>query len=84
MREGWLVHFVTNWVWRFHRVDKVWVLDPKVCMDRGMAMLNGEPPLLRERRHFRQEDAETIWSTSSRWDGSGQNLYEVPQQNPDE
>ena len=30
-------------------------------MDRGMAMPDGEPPLLKERRHAPQEDAETIW-----------------------
>ena len=61
MREGWLVDPGTNWVWRFHRDDKAWVRDPKVFMDRGMAMPNGEPPLLKERRHVPQEDAETIW-----------------------
>ena len=54
MREGWLVDPVTNWVWRFHRDDKTWVRDPKVFMDRGMAMPNGEPPLLKERRHVPQ------------------------------
>ena len=61
MREGWLVDPGTNWVWRFHRDDKAWVRDPKVFMDRGMAMPDGEPPLLKERRHVPQEDAETIW-----------------------
>jgi hypothetical protein len=61
MREGWLVDPGTNWVWRFHRDDKAWVRDPKVFMDRGMAMPNGEPPLLKERRNVPQEDAETIW-----------------------
>ena len=30
-------------------------------MDRGMPMPDGEPPLLKERRHVPQEDAETIW-----------------------
>ena len=60
MREGWLVDPGTNWVWRFHRDDKAWVRDPKVFMDRGMPMPDGQPPLLKERRHFPQEDAETI------------------------
>ena len=41
MSEGWLVGPGTNWVWRFHRDDKAWVRDPKVFMDRGMAMPNG-------------------------------------------
>ena len=46
MREGWLIDPGTNWVWRFHRDDKAWVRDPKVFMDRGMAMPDGEPPPL--------------------------------------
>ena len=84
MREGWLVDPGTNWVWRFHRDDKGWVRDPKVFMDRGMAMPDGQPPLLKERRHVPKEDAETIWRNPSRWDGNGQNRYGAPQQNPDE
>ena len=60
--EGWLVDPGTNWVWRFHRDDKAWVRDPKVFMDRGMAMPDGQPPLLKERRRVPQEDVETIWS----------------------
>ena len=84
MREGWLVDPGTNWVWRFHRDDKAWVRDPKVFMDRGMAMPDGEPPLLKERRHVPQEDAETIWRNlkSMGWKRTGH--YGVPQQNPDE
>ena len=50
MREGWLVDPGTNWVWQFHRDDKAWVRDPKVFMDLGMAMPNGEPPLFKKRR----------------------------------
>ena len=61
MREGWLVDPGTKWVWRFHRDNKAWVRDPTVFMDRGMAMPNGQPPLLKERRHVPQEYAETIW-----------------------
>ena len=61
MREGWLVDPGTNWVWRFHRDDKAWVRAPKVFMDRGMAMPDGQPPLLKESRHIPQEDAETVW-----------------------
>ena len=41
--------------------DKAWGRAPKVFMDRGMAMPDGEPLLLKERRHAPQEDAETIW-----------------------
>ena len=49
------------WICRFHRDDKAWVRDPKVFMDRGMPKPDGEPPILKERRHVTQEDAETIW-----------------------
>ena len=61
MHEGWLVDPGANWVWRFRREDKAWVRDLKVFMDRGMPMPNGEPPLLKERRHVHQDDAETMW-----------------------
>ena len=61
MHEGWLVGPGTNWVWRFHRDDKAWVRDPVVFMDRGTLMPDGQPPLLKERRHVPKEDAETIW-----------------------
>ncbi len=44
MREGWLVDPGTNWVWRFHRDEKAWVRDPRVLMDRGMAMPDGHHP----------------------------------------
>ena len=60
MREGWLLDPGTNWAWRFHRDDKAWVRDPKVFMDRGMPMPDGQPLLLKERRHVPKEDAETI------------------------
>ena len=58
------------WIWRFHRDDKAWVRDPKVFMDRGMPTPDGQPPLLKERRHVPQEDAETIWRNPSPRDGS--------------
>ena len=61
MREGLLVDPGSNWVWRFYQDYKAWVRDPKVFMERGMAMPHGQPPLLKERRHVPQEDAETIW-----------------------
>ena len=61
MPEGWVVDPGTNWVLRFHRDDKAWVRDPKVFLERGMAVPNEESPLLKERRHVPQEDADTIW-----------------------
>ena len=61
MLEGWLVDPGTNWVWRFHRDDKAWVRDPKVLMDRGMTMPDGQPPLLKERWRVIHDGAVTIW-----------------------
>ena len=61
MRKGWLRDPGDKWSWRFHRDEKAWIRDPKVFMDRGMAMPDGQPPLLKERRHIRQADAEEIW-----------------------
>ncbi len=83
MHEGWLVDPGTNWVWRFHRDDKAWVRDPKVFMDRGMAMPDGQPPLLKERRHVPQEDAETIWRNLKSMGWKRSEPLWVPQQNPD-
>ena len=78
MREGWLVDPGTNWVWRFHRDDKAWVRSPKVFMDRGMPMPDGQPPLLKECRHVPKEDVETIWRNLKSSEESGQNRYGVP------
>ena len=60
MREGWLIDADNHWIWRFHSDEKAWIRDPKVFMDRGRLMPDG-PPLLKERRYIRQEDAEQLW-----------------------
>ena len=60
MREGWLIDRDDCWIWRFHRDEKAWVRDPKVFIDRGRQMPDG-PPLLKERRYLRKEDAEQLW-----------------------
>jgi len=60
MREGWLIDADNHWIWRFHRDEKAWIRDPKVFMDRGRLMPDG-PPLLKERRYMRKEDAEQLW-----------------------
>ena len=61
MREGWLLASDGSWAWRFHRDEKAWVRDPKVFMDRGRAMPDGQAPLLKERRHVQKADAERFW-----------------------
>ena len=63
MAEGWLLDEMNQWAWRFHRDDKSWVRAPHVFMDRGRVMPDGEPPLLKERRYVRREDAEQMWKS---------------------
>jgi hypothetical protein len=62
MREGWLIDPNNHWVWRFHRDNSAWVRDQKVFIDRGRQMPDG-PPLLKERRHLRRDDAEQMWKS---------------------
>ena len=57
MREGWLIDRDNYWIWRFHRDEKAWVRDPKVFIDRGRQMPDGQP-LLKECRYLRKEDAD--------------------------
>ena len=67
-----------HWIWRFHRDEKGWTRDPKVFIDRGRLMPD-EPPLLKERRYLRKDDADQMWKslrtqgwkkTTSSWDPS--------------
>ena len=60
MLEGWLIDSDGFWIWRFHRDEKGWIRDPKVFIDRGRKMPDG-PPLLKERRYLRKDDAEQLW-----------------------
>ena len=62
MEEGWLIDRDDYWIWRFHRDEKAWIRDPKVFIDRGRQMPDG-PPLLKERRYLRKEDAEQLWKS---------------------
>jgi len=62
MGEGWLIDRDGYWIWRFHRDEKAWIRDPKVFIDRGRQMTDG-PPLLKERRYLRKEDAEQLWKS---------------------
>ena len=63
MAEGWLLDEMNQWAWRFHRDDKSWVRAPHVFMDRGRVMPDDVPPLLKERRYVRREDAEQMWKS---------------------
>ena len=69
MADGWLIDGENYWVARFHRDEKAWVRDPKVFVDYGRGMPDGEPALLKSRRHLKQEDAMVLWKAlrSSGW-----------------
>ena len=61
MQERWLTDARGYWVKRFHRDQKSFVRDIRVFVDDGRCMPNGEPPLLKSRRHLRHEDAQKLW-----------------------
>ena len=61
MQEGWLTDSNDHWSVRFHRDQKSWVKEPCVFVDHGRKMPNGEPALLKSRRHMRLEDATVLW-----------------------
>ena len=60
MKDGWSTLAPTGYG-GFIGMKRQGVHDPYMFMDRGMAMPDGQPHLLKERRHVPQEDAETIW-----------------------
>ena len=62
MEEGWLIDSDDRWIWRFHRDQKGWIQDPKVFIDRGRQMSEGQP-LLKERRHLRKAEADQLWAS---------------------
>ena len=48
----------TRW---FQKDEKSWSLDPRVFVDKGRAMPDGSPALLKTRKHLRRERAEGMW-----------------------
>ena len=61
MGDGWLMNPEDRWIYRFHRDDKAWVRDHKVFVDKGRAMPDGSPALLKTRNHLRRGKAEVMW-----------------------
>ena len=47
MREGWLRNPKDGWTYRFQRDEKSWLQDPFVFVDKGRAMPDGSPALLK-------------------------------------
>lgn len=61
MPEIWLTDPNRFWCLRFHEDPKSWLQDPHVFVDHGRGMPNGEPALLKSRRHLRRTDAQLLW-----------------------
>ena len=69
MADGWLIDSDSCWVARFHRDEHSWARDPRVFVDYGRGMPDGQPALLKNRRHLHQSDAVALWKAlrSSGW-----------------
>ena len=63
MREGWLIDGNNHWSMRFHRDEKSWLRDQRVFVDMGRSMPNGEPALLKSRRHLLLDEATVLWKS---------------------
>lgn len=61
--EGWLTDGDGYWTARFHRDEKSWLQDPRVFVDYGRGMPEGEPALLKSRRYLRRKEAEKLWKS---------------------
>ena len=60
--DGWLTDPKGYWSARFHRdLSHKWIHYQRVLVDHGRTMPDGEPPLLKSRRHLRHEDAQKLW-----------------------
>ena len=61
MDEAWMTDPLTGWSVRFHKDHRSWSQDPYVFLDTGKAMADASPPLLKDRRHLRRDDARKVW-----------------------
>ncbi len=59
-KQGWIQDPNTANTARFHWDPKSWSADPMYFVDSGRP-LTGAPPLLKTRRHLRQQDARKLW-----------------------
>ena len=60
--EGWLTDRSGYSAMRFHRDEQSDASDPRVFVDYGRGMPNGQPALLKSRKHLSRKDAETQWN----------------------
>ena len=61
MGGGWLQNPKDGWTYRFQRDEKSWLQDPFVFVDKGHAMPDGSPALLKTRQYLRRGAAEGMW-----------------------
>ena len=61
MGDGWLRNPKDGWTYRFQRDEKSWLRDPFVFVDKGRAMPDGSPALLKTRQYLRRKIAEGMW-----------------------
>ena len=61
MGDGWLGNPKDGWTYRFQRDEKSWLQDPFVFVDKGRAMPDGSPALLKTRQYLRRRTAEGMW-----------------------
>ena len=59
--EGWLMDPNKHWSMRFHRDQKSWARYPFIFLDKGRAMPDGSPALLKSRSHLPKCDAVELW-----------------------
>ena len=64
--DGWLIDQDRHWCVRFHPDDKAWRKEPKVFVDTGRPMPDGQPALLKSRRHLHRQDAVALWQALMR------------------
>ena len=59
--EAWIQDPFGKWSLRFHRDKKSWISYPFIFLDKGRAMEDGSPALLKSRRHLPKNEAVEIW-----------------------
>ncbi len=59
--EGWIKDPQGKWSFRFHRDPNSWGRHPYFFMDKGMAMTDGSPAMLKSRSYVPMQEAKVFW-----------------------
>ena len=65
-KEGWLKHPINHWTLRFHLDKSSWIKKPFIFVDKGRAMPDNQPPLLKSRQRIVKTDAIKLWKRLQR------------------